>query len=75
MVMWLHCFEEEGREGVCVAEQNCSPLLGVRKGGWVGTKCTFQGQVSVTYSLQLTSPPTVSSTSQLLINLWTVQWD
>lgn len=77
MVMWLHCFEEErhGGEGVCVAEQSCSPLHGVRKGGWVGTKCSLQGQVSVTYSLQLTSPPPVSSPSRLLINLWTLQWD
>lgn len=46
-----------------------------QEGRQVETKCSLQGQVSVTYSLQLTSPPTVSGTSQLLRNLWTLQWD
>lgn len=50
-------------------------LHGGQEGRQVETKCSLQGQVSVTYSLQLTSPPTVSGTSQLLRNLWTLQRD
>lgn len=36
MVMWLHCFEEEGREGVCVWQsRTVHPfVVSGKEGGW-----------------------------------------